>query len=165
MKNLALFILVFITTIAWGQTTVILVRHAEKIQDDSKDPGLTQEGAARAQELVRVLSDAEVDEIYTTPFNRTRLTVEPLAQASGLEVKEYNPFDLQATADQIKEADGKTLIFSGHSNITPILVNLLLGEEKYKPLDERDYDNLYIVTINGDESSVIQLAYGAPSTF
>ena len=165
MKYLIVALLMLGSTVCGAQTTVILVRHAEKIQDDSKDPGLTKEGTARSQELLRVLENAEIDEIYTTPFNRTRLTVEPLAKRFDLEVQEYNPFDLPAIAEKVKLAGKKTLVFSGHSNTTPILANLLLGYEKFKPLNEKDYDNLYIITLNQGNSSVIQIAYGVPSVF
>ena len=165
MRYLILTLLVLGSAACMAQTTVILIRHAEKLQDGSKDPGLTKEGEARAQELVRVLKEADIDEVYSTPFNRTKLTVTPLAGHLGLEVKEYNPFDLPAIVDMIKASGKKTLVFSGHSNTTPIMVNLLLGEEKYKQLDERDYDNLYIVTLNEDKSSVVQMAYGVHSVF
>lgn len=164
MRSITIVALLLITGTAWSQTTVILVRHAEKVKD-GKDPVLTEAGLARAQELVRVLADTPIDEIYTTPFNRTRLTVEPLANKFGIEVQEYNPFDLPGTTEMIKNAAGKTLVFSGHSNTTPILVNLLLEEERYRPLDEGDYDNLYIVTIYEGKSSVVQLSYGEPSKF
>ena len=106
------------------------MRHAEKVSDGSSDPVLNAESEIRANELKRVLLDVGVDEIFSIPFNRTRLTVVPLAKALGLEVQEYNPFDLKSTVEMIKNSKGKTLVLSGHSNTTPVLVNLLLGGRK-----------------------------------
>lgn len=149
-----------------AQTTVILLRHAEKVVDGGNDPVLSEKGAERALELARVLAHVQVDAIYATPFNRTRQTVLPLAESKRLDILEYNPFKLEDIARMLKSADNKTFVFSGHSNTTPILVNLLTGSENYKALDEADYDNLYIVTLNGDETfKVLELAYGDASEF
>ena len=151
---------------AQEQTTVILLRHAEKAYDGTKDPALTEEGSKRAQELARVLTDVDIDAIYTTPFKRTRLTVAPLAGLKGLEIKEYNPWKLEETTDLIRNSVGKTLVFSGHSNTTPALINLLTDSDQWKQLDEKDYDNLYIVTLTeSGVARVLQLAFGEKSVF
>src|SRR5687768_13117446 len=70
-------------------TTVILVRHAEKIDDKAlTDPELTEAGRTRAHELARMLAPAGIKAIYATPFHRTRQTAAPLAKALGLEAVE-----------------------------------------------------------------------------
>ena len=70
-------------------TTVIVVRHAEQDYDsDERDPILSAAGKARAQELVRVLRDVEIDVIYSTPLHRTRDTATPIAHRLGLDVTE-----------------------------------------------------------------------------
>jgi hypothetical protein len=45
---------------------------------------------------------------------------------------------------------GKTIVVAGHSNTTPALVNLLLGAEKYKALDDTVYSKIWILTIKED---------------
>src|SRR4051812_24667993 len=72
-------------------TTFILVRHAEKMADAGKDPALSSEGNARTKRLVSLLEKTTIDAIYTTPYKRTRSTVEPLAQAKRLTIREYEP--------------------------------------------------------------------------
>jgi len=147
-------------------TTVILVRHAEKAADEAKDgdPMLTEEGTSRAEELKRVLRDTDIDVVYSTPFKRTRQTVQPLAASRDLEVQEYNPFKLDQVLDLIAQHKGKTIVFSGHSNTTPVILNKLVGEDRYRQLDEMDYDNLYIVTyLNAEQAKVVSLEYGADS--
>jgi broad specificity phosphatase PhoE len=71
---------------AEAQQTIFLVRHAEKA-DTSDDPLLSPAGEARAKDLARLLGDAGVTAIYTSPFRRTVKTAEPLASKLGLEIK------------------------------------------------------------------------------
>ena len=132
---------------AQDATTVILVRHAEKI-DDSRDPALSAEGEARAALLATMLADAGIDHIVSTDYLRTRHTVLPLAQSLGLEVGSYDPRDLQATAAQLREWGG-TILVSGHSNTTPGLVEALGGDSR-GPIDDAEYDRLYVVNLAPD---------------
>ena len=53
--------------------TIVFVRHAEKA-DQSKDPELSAEGVARAEELARVLRDLPITAVYHTEFRRTAAT-------------------------------------------------------------------------------------------
>src|SRR5882762_5377478 len=76
-------------------TTIILVRHAEKGDDGTKDPELTDAGKQRAESLAKLLSKAKVDAIYSTAFKRTQNTVTPLAQQKGLTIETYNPSKLE----------------------------------------------------------------------
>lgn len=143
---------------------MILVRHAEKAFDEGGDPDLTEEGKVRANELARVLSEVEVDKIYSTAFKRTRQTVEPLAEANALEVEEYNPFELNDIITLIEKHKGQTIVFSGHSNTTPVILNKLVGEDRYRQLDDADYDNLYIVSyLNEGNAKVVSLEFGKDS--
>lgn len=145
-------------------TTIILVRHAEKEFDEGGDPELTAEGEARAKRLAEVLHDVDIDAVYSTPFKRTRLTVTPLASDRSLEVQNYNPFKLEDVMDIINNNKGKTLVFSGHSNTTPLVLNMLVDEDRYRQLAETDCDNLYIVSyLEKGKARVLQLQYGAPS--
>lgn len=145
-------------------TTVILVRHAEKGFDEAGDPDLTEEGTNRAIELKRILHNQHFDAIYSTPFKRTRQTVAPLAAVKNLEVLDYNPFKMDEVMDIINSAKGKTILFSGHSNTTPVIINKIIGSEEYKSMSESDYDNIYIVTFSAiGQAKVIELEYGAHS--
>ena len=145
-------------------TTVILVRHAEKALDQGSDPELTAEGQVRAGQLDHMLKNMQIDAVYSTPFQRTKATVENVAKSHNLDIREYNPADLADMVRIIRESEGKTLLISGHSNSTPALINMIVEEDKYSSFDESDYDNLYIVTLLDDhESHVLALQYGAES--
>ncbi|MGB3182897.1 MAG: phosphoglycerate mutase family protein [Cyclobacteriaceae bacterium] len=138
-------------------TTLILVRHAEKVQDGSPDPVLTEKGTARAALLADMVREADVDAIYTTPYERNRLTVRPTAETLGLTAEEYDPSgDPQAFLDEVIEKHkGKKVLIAGHSNTVPHLLNALVGDEQYQDLPDSAYDNLYMVSATETGSGVV----------
>jgi hypothetical protein len=71
-------------------TIVYLVRHAEKVTTDphAKDPDLTAAGYARAEALKQYFENIPVDAFFTSPYTRTRKTLEPLA--AGHEIITYD---------------------------------------------------------------------------
>ncbi len=143
-------------------TTLILVRHAEKVDDGTRDPELSTAGKTRTQALVELLRETPINAIYSTPYKRTRETVAPLALAKGIVVKEYKPQDWDALKKIVEENKGKTIVMVGHSNTTPWLANALVGEEKkYPDWKDDDYDNVLIVSVFGDgDANVTWLTYG-----
>jgi 2,3-bisphosphoglycerate-dependent phosphoglycerate mutase len=148
-KRLLVFSFFILITATWAQeiTTIILIRHAEKISDGSKDPDLTDAGKARALRLADVLKDTKVDAIYSTAFKRTQNTVAPLALSKGLSVLPYQAMKGEVIDEIIKNFAGKTILICGHSNTTPWTINYLLGKEEYKDFADSDYDNLVIVSL------------------
>lgn len=140
-------------------TTIILVRHAEKADDGTTDPGLTPEGLARAQRLARTFAPTGVDGIYSTSYERTRSTAKPLAELAGLEVKTYDPKDQEFISKLVTDHPGETLLVVGHSNTVPGMVNTLVGESTYQNLDEMEYDKLFIVAVTGGKGQALELAY------
>jgi len=127
--------------------TYYLVRHAEKQQDGTKDPQLTEQGQKRALYLAQQLSLANITKIYSTNTKRTQETAKPLADLLGIKVEPYNPAKLEKFAQTLKEETGQILIV-GHSNTTPPLTALLSGET-VDAIDESEYENLYQVVLIG----------------
>ncbi|MCB0652749.1 MAG: histidine phosphatase family protein [Saprospiraceae bacterium] len=142
-------------------TTIILVRHAEKILE-IKDPGLTGEGIRRAEELAYWLKNVPVDAIYSTQFARTMQTAQPTATAKGLEIQLYDPGDPEALADELFSSyKGKTILVVGHSNTTPALANILIGSIALSDFDESIYDNILMVTaFEKGKAKLLRLKYG-----
>jgi 2,3-bisphosphoglycerate-dependent phosphoglycerate mutase len=140
-------------------TTIIILRHAEK--DTSKqgsqmmqsDPPLSEAGMTRARNLITALSGFAPSAIFSTNYNRTRSTVEPLSVKLGLTIQFYDPRNQQALVDKIKTMDGQTIVVVGHSNTAPKLVNLIAGSS-YPDLADSVYDQLYIVKITDGITTV-----------
>src|SRR6476469_7761911 len=101
-------------------TTIILVRHGEKA-GASGDVPLSPAGIVRATDLARVLTEANVAAVYTTPYLRTEQTAGPVAKAAGIEpiVIEAGKTYAHDVVDKIMhDHKGQTVLVVGHSNTT-----------------------------------------------
>lgn len=142
-------------------TVIYLVRHAEKAKEGGRDPLLTKEGVQRALRLSTILSDAKIEEIYSTEYQRTQLTAAPTAKVVGKSVQAYNPRDLKGFAETLKANQlGNRLLIVGHSNTTPTLVNQLIGMEKFSMIEESEYGDLFVVILSEEgKTEVVRLKY------
>lgn len=140
-------------------TVVFLVRHAERAEDGTSDPPISESGRDRALLLSEVLRDAELTQIHTTDFRRTRATGRPTAEAAGLEMTLYDPDDLEGLAEELRRTPGRHLVL-GHSNTTPALAEAL-GGDPGSPIDEMEYDRLYVVTLTDEGASTVLIRFGA----
>ncbi|GAB5553033.1 MAG: hypothetical protein Sapg2KO_26240 [Saprospiraceae bacterium] len=128
------------------KTKIYFVRHAEKADDGTRDPDLNAKGKARAENLAKVLADAGIDAIYSTPYKRTMQTGQPLADALQLEIQSYNPSSNTVIFDIIANNPGATILVVGHSNTTPALINQLVKKDQLPQLKESEYGDLFKVT-------------------
>ncbi|HSM36928.1 MAG TPA: phosphoglycerate mutase family protein [Longimicrobiales bacterium] len=133
---------------AAGERLVVAVRHAEKV-DASADPALSEAGVERAAALAAALEDAGIERVLSTDYIRTRDTALPTAEAFGLELEIYDPTDIPALADALRNAPESAILVVGHSNTTPALVAELTGEPA-EPMPDAEYDRLYRVWIAPD---------------
>lgn len=171
MKNL--FILFFIfglyfTTKCQKVTTFYLVRHAEKVTTDpnNKDPLLTENGQKRAVFLTKKLKKKKLSAIYSTDFQRTKLTVKPVAEKQKIDVKIYNPKQLKMWASTLlQEYKGGRVLIVGHSNTVLETIEALGGERPFTEITEQDYDYFFTVNIEKDGTVKVDVEhYGEKSS-
>jgi broad specificity phosphatase PhoE len=145
-----------------ANTTVILVRHAEKV-DDSSDPVLSAAGTARAVALADSLAHAGISGIIVTQLQRTRLTAQPLATRLGIEpvvVPAGIPGVDHAAAVTATIRDrfaGKTVLVVGHSNTIPAIIRAL-GVTEAVTIGDGDYGDVF--TVNADAGGRISIGRG-----
>ncbi|MBL4869748.1 MAG: histidine phosphatase family protein [Robiginitomaculum sp.] len=139
--------------------TVYVVRHAEKLTgpDVGRDPKLSETGSVRANVLAELLRDKNISHIHSSNYIRTRNTGAPLAKIMGLEIEIYDPSNLDALADKIKQqsiAGGVHHLVVGHSNTSAETVIALGGVASEKSIYEKlEYDRLYKVEMLKVEKS------------
>lgn len=146
-----LFFIVFSITVYSQTTTLYLIRHAEKV-DNSKNPNLSAIGLERAEHWKTILAQVPLKAIYSTDFLRTKQTATPIATSKNLNIVTYDPKSMDL--DQLKKQhNGEAILIVGHSNTTPELVNKIIQQKVYTPIDDTVFGNLYIITIHGNELS------------
>jgi len=135
-------------------TTYYLIRHAEKERTDktNKNNDLNDKGKERAKKWANYFKDIHLDAIYSTHYNRTQQTAKPTADSKNLDILSYNPNKLYDAIFK-ENTTGKTVLVVGHSNTTPMFVNAILKEKKYKWMKDDDNSSLYIVTLRGDKKT------------
>jgi len=161
----AVLVFAYYATFRRPVTTLILVRHAEKIIDpNNPDVDLNADGQARAQELVRMFGDAGINAIYATQYKRTQETVKPLADRLGLPINQVNAKNTGDLLAQIRaQHSGQTIFIVGHNNTVPEII-AAAGGPQYEIIPESEYDNLFIVTIyRTGKAKVVKMKYGKPS--
>lgn len=154
-------------------TTVFLVRHAEKADVPGQDPPLSEAGKLRAEALARLLQSAGVKGVYTSQFQRTRLTAEPLAKRLGVTVspvplsvkpsspREISDESIRELTKKVEAHAGEALVIVGHTNSIPEVIRALGGDVVPK-MDESKFDDLFVVTVYATgRAKVVHLKYGA----
>lgn len=143
-------------------TTCIVLRHAEK-ESTGADPNLDTDGVARAEELKRILGNISINAIYSTPFNRTKQTVQPLATAKSISVTEYpvdKPYS-QLVSEILTANHGKTVVIVGHSNTVPEILKELSKNSFNVTITDSQYDNLFIASLPDKlHATITPLKYG-----
>ncbi len=132
-------------------TTIVVVRHAEKVEDAGADPPLTAAGEARAALLASMFGDARqpghVDAIYVSPALRNRLTAAPLAARLALTPTVAPADDPRALVRRVlREHPGGRILVVGHGDTVPEIVAALTGQS-IPPVGKEEYGTMYIVTV------------------
>lgn len=169
IKSIALVCLVLAFSLSGvgcsRDTTVVLVRHAEK--GAGQDPGLTPEGQARAGALVTALGKSGVGAIYVTNFQRTQQTAAPLAAELGLTpivmgiTGSAQAHAAAVAADIRANRVGQRVLVVGHSN-TVTMIMAELGITGVQPIDDAtEFDRLFVVMLRKNAAArVVEARYG-----
>lgn len=129
-------------------TTVVVLRHAERQSLLDADSPLAEAGLRRAQGLAPLLAGFKPATLYTSDLRRTQQTLAPLASRLGLTPLVRSKDGSEALAAEVlREHRGQTVIVCWHHDLVKKVVRGLgvKGPLPYWSLDT--YDRLWIVTI------------------
>lgn len=148
------------------ETTVFIVRHAEKALEPADDPVLSDIGQRRASDLAALLADAGVDAILVSELQRTSLTAQPLARQLGITpvvvpVRPGADGQAKAIAEAVRTTyAGKTVLVVGHSNTVPAIARAL-GVTREFTIADAEYDNLVMVRLRDGRATWLRARFGA----
>lgn len=158
-------LLVVAACVLGGCTTVpaangvsfVVVRHAEKTDDGSKDPPLSASGESRARALAASFADASLRAVYATAYRRTQSTARPAAQAHSLMVTTY---DANRAAGELAaqlrrhHRDGTVLVVA-HSNTAPAIAAALCGCE-VAPMGDAEFDRRLTIALDARGTATLR---------
>ena len=141
------------------ETTIVLLRHAEKAKQQGRDPELSSKGLKRAEALTKKWAALTPEVLYSTPYKRTLMTIAPSSKLLNLPVNTYKvPTELLAKK-LLTLHKGQTVVVVGHSNTTPELISAL-GVKQPITIGHDQYGDLFIVKITKRGASVIREQFG-----
>ena len=150
-----------------GETTVYLVRHAEKATDNPSDPELTAKEYARADSLATQLRGAGINVIITTQLRRTVLTAAPLAGLRHITpevvpVSASTDAHVDSVVAAVRRHPGGTILVVGHSNTIGRIAEAL-GGDRIGDLCDNEYSNLIVLSMpRAKPTRMLVEAYGLP---
>ena len=152
-------VLTMFSSLVYAQRAVFLVRHADRL-DDSEDTRLSEAGEARAQLLARLLKDSGITVIYTSQFQRTIKTAEPLARVLKITPVSIPAADQKGLFDHIRaENRADVVLIVGHDSSVPVLLKMF-GHPVDIKIAPTEYSNLFVlVPKDGGPPTVLRLRY------
>jgi broad specificity phosphatase PhoE len=130
--------------LSWGSTTVVLVRHTERVAE-GQDPELSDIGQAHAARLAELLERAGLDAIYVTEWKRTQETAAAVAEATGVEPKVIAAERHKRLLRRLKwRHRGDVVLVVGHSNTVPLIATGLGAS--IGVVEAEDYSGLWIIS-------------------
>ena len=140
--------------------TIILVRHAERVNAMSADALLSPAGEKRAKLLAQVLKDVPIGRIYVTEVRRTQQTAAPIAAQLHLTPIAIPQSDTDALIGQLQKlGENETALVVGHANTVPAIVERL-GAGPAPPMSDAEYDRLTVVFTSAGKARALILRYG-----
>lgn len=121
----------------------IVIRHAEKLSDFERDPGLSEEGLARSEKLTEILQKVPLDLVITSRFRRTQETATSVCRAKGLETQILST-DPQAIAAYAISKTKQCALIIGHVDTVARIIDELCSQKINHP-HYNDYDNIWLL--------------------
>jgi len=120
---------------------IYLFRHSEKLT--GKNPALSEEGEARANNLVTLFKSHQNIHLFSSNYNRTLQTAAPLQEHFNTNINIYDAGELNNLKNELLKLEGVVVVI-GHSNTTPELAELL-SNEKMPAMSETQFTKFFIL--------------------
>lgn len=129
--------------------TIFLVRHADKISDETDAP-LSEEGHRRAECLVNMLADTHIQQIFTSDLQRTQQTAGPLAEKLNLKPVAIPLSRPDQLVNAIRLGKAANVLVVWHDATLPKILHAL-GAPAITPIAHKEYDRFFILKLDSDK--------------
>jgi broad specificity phosphatase PhoE len=130
--------------------SIYLVRHADKVSDETDAP-LSDAGHRRAECLANTLADAQIQQIFTSDLQRTQQTAAPLAEKLHLKPVAIPLSRPDELIEAIRSGKAANVLVVWHDATLPGILRAL-GAPVISPIAHTEYDRFFILTLAGDKT-------------
>jgi broad specificity phosphatase PhoE len=130
--------------------TIFLVRHADKVSDETDAP-LSEAGHRRAECLANTLADAQIQQIFTSDLQRTQQTAAPLAEKLHLKPVAIPLSRPDELIEAIRSGKATNVLVVWHDATLPKIMRAL-GAPDVTPIAHTEYDRFFILTLAADKT-------------
>ena len=153
-----LLALCFAAILGAQDTTVVLVRHAERQSIWDGDSPLGEAGLRRAQALVPRLATFHPAALYTSDLQRTRQTLAPLAARLDLTPSTFPKHaSAELAAAILRDHRGQTVVVCWHHDLMKKLVRALGVKSPVPHWPLASYDPLWIVRVPAQGTASLEV--------
>ena len=131
--------------------TIFLVRHADKVSDETDAP-LSDAGHRRAECLANTLADAHIEQIFTSDLQRTQQTAARLAEKLHLKPVAIPLSKVDDLIEAIRSEKAANVLVVWHDATLPKILRAL-GAPEITPIAHTEYDRFFILTLEGDNKN------------
>lgn len=142
-------------------TTVVLVRHAERL-NSTDTTSLSPAGLQRAAALRHTLDSAGIEAVFVTDKLRTKQTADSLRIAHGLTEVRLPATDTQRLVDSLRARAGQKILVVGHSDTLPKIIDAF-GIAPPQTIAGNEFDKMFILTLHSGGGRLVRLQYGERS--
>lgn len=136
-------------------TTIIILRHAERLSDD-KDTPLSDVGRARAKALVPFLTALNPDFVIVSELQRTLQTVAPfLEKTKRVALVRSNEKCAALAAEILKEWRGRIVLLAWHRGPHADLARALGAKEPFPEWTHDTYDRYWVITVTAGGAATL----------
>jgi len=110
---------------------------------------LSDAGRLRAECLAKTLSDAQIQQIFTSDLQRTQQTAAPLARQLHLQPVAIPISKPDEVVKAVRSSRAVNVLVVWHDQTLPGILRGL-GAPEIRPIGHLEYDRFFVVTLAGD---------------
>lgn len=120
------------------------------------NPPLTEDGHKRALFWAEYFQDKSIDAVYCTKMLRTRQTIAPFLEHSGLACHFYDLHQLYSE-EFLENTQGRKILIVGHQTTIPEGLNKLLKTNEFRKIPVDVYGKLFTVSFPKNKAASVQI--------
>ena len=123
------------------------------------DPGLSTNGRWRAIHLAKIFKEYSFKTIFSTPFRKGILTLQPLTDQTKQKLTYYDQADIKALHKKMENAWPASCIIIIHKETFPLILKKYLKQAFTENISTEPSDKIYVLKRTKKQSQLFSYRY------